>query len=465
MLLLGLGSLGGGLATARWLLAQGATLTITDTKTPEQLAPTLKELSSYPNITYALGGHNERDILAASIVVVNPAIPLTNPFLKIAVEQGIQIENELTLFSAYCAPQTVVAITGTRGKTTTTNWTGHFLRGMYPETYIGGNTPDSPLLSAQLGQDPTTPAVIEAPSFLLEHVAGSAFHPHVAIITNLYRDHLNRYRDMEHYADTKATVFVNQTENDFLILNADNDWTPYFIKKQKKSRTLFFSVTKPLPQKCDGICIENDSIVIIFDGKKEPVCAVHTVVDTWGPHNLENLLPALLTARLLGVSAVVLEKRLQSLQGIPFREELVYVNNGLSIYNDSTATSPEATVAALQRFRRKDEHVVLITGGTDAQLDFSAWVTQVTTLITKDRVVFLEGSATKKMLSALQWNDTVPYSTLKECFAEALRRATPPAVILFSPGAKSFEKFKNEFDRGAQFNALVTEYGAKHTSA
>ena len=240
VLLVGLGILGGGLATALWLLKHKAQLTVTDLKSKKDLEPSLKKLKKYSSkIKFVLGKHRQKDFDENDIIVVNPAIPTTNTKLKVtqylnkAKKQKKIIENEISLFFRFCR-NPIIGITGTRGKTTTTNWIGHLLKVKYPQTFIGGNIPDSPVLSFLDKISKNSPVVLELSCFQLELLKNQA--PHLAIITNLYQDHLNRYQTMKRYAQVKANIFLHQKPDDYLILNDDNSWTKYFLSLKPVSQ-------------------------------------------------------------------------------------------------------------------------------------------------------------------------------------------------------------------------------------
>lgn len=456
VLLLGLGILGGGIHTARWLVAQGAELTVTDLKREDQLQSALDRLSDIrEKIRFVLGGHDEADIHANEMIVVNPDVPLASPFLQLALSLGKDIQNELTLFYAYVDHGPIVAITGTRGKTTTTNWVAHLLRGAFPETSIAGNSPDAPLLKEGVSSA-RAPIVIEAPSFLLEHTLRAQFRPNVAIITNIYQDHLNRYQGIEHYAATKGNIFKDQTEEDVLILNKDNTWTEFFLKSEPKSTVKLFSLSA-LPEGQSGIELRGTVIIIKEPDQQEDYFDVKNFILIWGMHNVGNLLAAILAVRALGVPKEAILKQIDSLPQIKFRQECVYKDKAVEIYNDTTATSPDATIAAIERFHRTGKRLILITGGTNRELEYSAWAKTVQEYLKPEQVVFLEGSATELMKQALDWKEIMTYPSLIACVDEARRRIQGPTVILFSPSAKSFEKFKNEFDRGEQFNAYIKQ--------
>src|SRR3989344_1742392 len=196
VLVMGLGLLGGGIATVKWLVKHGAKVTVTDLKSRADLRDSIKSLGpSRRRIRFVLGKHLVSDFKSHPVVVVNPAVPRESPFLKIAHENGAILENEASLFFRFCK-NPVIGITGTRGKTTTANWVHHFLKQKYPESVLAGNSSDNPVLKALAELDGSSPVVVELSSWHLELLPGVKRSPHIAVITNLYPDHLNRYKNL-----------------------------------------------------------------------------------------------------------------------------------------------------------------------------------------------------------------------------------------------------------------------------
>jgi UDP-N-acetylmuramoylalanine--D-glutamate ligase len=433
VLLMGLGILGGGVATARWLIEQGAILTVTDMKNEEALKTSLEKLKNL-DIKFVLSEHKEEDFFNNEIIVLNQDIAADNKFVEIARAHGKIIENELTLFYAFSKSKNIVAITGTRGKTTTANWAAHFLKSLNPNTSLIGNSPDKPLLQEIKNVNDSSFIVLEVPSYNLEMVDGKNFKPHVAVITNLYQDHLNRHKTIENYALIKANIFKGQEQNDFLILNKENNWTEFFIGQKPKSKIIFYDEQH-------GFYPEE----------------IEEFVKKWGEHNLYNLFAAAAAASATGVSTEQIKSSIPTLPQIKFRQEKVFENDNVSIYNDTASTSPESSIAAMKRFSSNQDKVVFISGGTDRELEFKQWAKVVQKLVEPENLILLSGSATEKMKKELGWKNFNELNTLEECFKKALElvKSQNKANIIFSPGSKSFEKFKNEFDRGENFNLIV----------
>lgn len=455
---MGLGLHGGGVATAKWLAKRGARVTATDMRSRAALAPSIAALRGTP-VTFALGGHRAKDLRTHDLIVVNPGVPRESPYLAIAKKAKRRIENDASLFFARIT-NPVIAVTGTRGKTTTTLWIAEILAKRYKDVRPSGNTPENALLKEFDRVDGTDiPVVAELSSWQLEHLPTSGRAPAIAVITNLFADHLNRYGGrMRSYADAKANIFACQTKNDVLILNRDDPWRRYFLKKHPIGRVYFTSLS-PLPQSLDGAFVKRGYCVLRRDGKEERLFSVGRFTRERGEHNLANLLAAVLAVRLFDPKLRISERDIVRLPAPRFREEVVRSSGKLLVVNDSCATSPDGTIAAIRRFG-KDRRVILIAGGTDKDLEFDGLAKEIARSVRPDDLILLDGSATAKLVPELRKRGygNIPYETLGECVRVALaqaRKGTGKVALVFSPAAASFEKFLHEFDRGEKFNAEI----------
>lgn len=462
-LVMGLGVHGGGLATTKWLLAHGAQVTVTDKRSREQLASAIQQLSKLP-VHFVLGEHREEDFLNHDLIVVNPGVPRESPYLAIAKKAGKRLENDASLFFRYLA-NTSIGITGTRGKTTTTQWITQLLSKKFPEIRASGNTPENALLKEfERVNGKAIPTVAELSSWQLEYLPVSEKAPHIALITNIYRDHMNRYSGMEDYANAKANIFEFQNEDDFLVLNHDNAWYRHFLSKHPKAKVLYIS-KKILPKRLDGIYIHNHHAVIRYANREHVLYSITKFQHAFGEHNVENVLAATLAVFLFDQKILVREKEILGLRAPRMREEVIFERGKLKIINDSCATSPDGTIAALSRYH-KEGRVILIAGGTDKALEFSELARNIKKMLPKDQLILLEGSATKvlsQVLANIKYQAPLPCATLKECVETAFARVkkNEKTIIVFSPGAASFEKFLHEFDRGEQFALLVKNTTAR----
>ncbi len=440
ILVMGLGLLGGGIATTKWLLKHEAKVTVTDLKDKKTLADSIKSLGpDAKRARFVLGKHDENDFKKSELIIVNPAVPKESPFLKIARESGARLENEASLFFRFCKNPTI-AVTGTRGKTTTVNWICHLLKQKYPNSVLTGNSSDNPMLSVLDNLDGQSPVVVELSSWHLELLAQSEKAPRIAVITNIYSDHLNRYKNIAEYAEAKANIFKDQTKDDFLILNKNNAWTKFFLKLKPKSKVLFIPFFTPSP--------------------------LFSPLTSWGEHNLQNSMMAALAANKAGVSWNLIKKGIKTLPQIKFRQEIIRSIGNLRIVNDTTATSPDGTIAALKRFGYQGQTLILVTGGTDKNLIFNEWAKEVKKYVKPENLFLLEGSATSKMIGELNklkyFRQGQPrlFLNFEILLTSALKRAKlikGKKILLFSPSSASFEKFKNEFDRGEKFNKFFNK--------
>src|SRR2546421_9930248 len=285
VLIMGLGLQGSGMAAARYAAQQGAIVRVTDLKSPEILAPSVRALSGL-SIAFVLGEHRNEDFLWAEMVIRNPGISLSNPYVHLAYEHGASIEMEIALFFLAC-PGRILGVTGTRGKTTTSTLLYKILSESGAPTVLGGNVAGVETLSLLPQITPETLVVLELSSWQLEGLAPHAVSPSVAVMTNIYADHLDTYENLEEYAGAKANIFRYQRPADLAIFNYDNPWTRRF-GGEAPGETWFTSLER------GGSFARGSDRVVPF---------VYTETPLVGKHNLENILLATTTAQLLGIPA------------------------------------------------------------------------------------------------------------------------------------------------------------------
>ncbi len=462
-LVMGLGLHDGGLGVARFLVEQGADVTVTDLRTEEVLAPTLEKLQGLP-IKYVLGEHRESDFKDAELVIRNPAVPRESRFLKIAREAGASLEMEMTLFFKLCPSDFLLGITGTRGKTSTTLLTGSLLQEWRPDTVIAGNLRVSAL--ATLSRiTPDTPVVLELSSWQLEGLGEQKLSLRFAAVTNMSPDHLNRYRDMADYADAKRNIYRWQQPGDIVVLNADDALVSTFAE-DAPARVAWTSLER---QDLAGAYLADDRFIWDFEGQTESYPA--TLLKTPGRHSQANALTAIALAKAAGCPQAAIEAGLSKFQGVADRLELVRELDGVRFYNDTTATSPAGTVVALEAFERDAGKIVLLAGGADKNLDFAPLALAVATSARAGQlrqIIYLEGTATPRLRAAIEATGTPvatggSYTNFREAVLAAQSAARPGDIVLLSPGAASFGMFLHEFDRGTQFRHLVSELTAQTT--
>lgn len=439
---MGLGLNGGGVASARFFAEHGAVVTATDLRDERTLAPSIERLSGLP-IRYVLGGHEESDFSGADIVIKNPSVRRDSPLLALAR----RIETDITVFLSFCR-NPVIAVTGSKGKSTTVSAIHHVLARATPGARLGGNITVSPL-SFLDSLDPADPVVLELSSWQLADLREShALKPSVALITNIMPDHQNMYSGMDEYVADKRVIYAEQDRSDWTLLNHADRYTASFAA-ETKGAVRYFSST-PLPAGLDGVFLDGACGVLRIGGNRVRVLPVELGIT--GEHHRLNLAAAALALVTFGVPAETVYDGLHDFPGIEHRLERVAVKRGVTFYNDSAATIPQAAAAAVKSLSCP---VVLIAGGTDKSLEFESF--QEAARIPK-KVLLLEGSATEKLVPVLRAAGVRylgPYDCLTAAFERACAEAVPGDAVLLSPGAASFGMFLNEFDRGNRFKALV----------
>jgi UDP-N-acetylmuramoylalanine--D-glutamate ligase len=478
-LVMGLGVHGGGLGVARFLVGQGADVTVTDLRPPEALRPSLDALAGLP-IRYALGAHRDDDFAVAELVVRNPGVPRESRFLQIARAAGAQIEMEMTLFFRLC-PGPLLGITGTKGKTTTTLLAGAMLRQQYADTVVAGNLRVS-ALEALPRIGPATAVVLELSSWQLEGLGEARLSPQYACVTNLSPDHLNRYGSMADYAEAKKQIFRWQGADGVVVLNADDAEVAGWAG-EAPGAVVWFGERQP--RRTGGsVVVKNNALWWSAEpGHQERICAIDEI-KLPGRHNVLNVAAAAALACSFGVEVERIRAAIGEFAGVPDRLELVRELDGVRYVNDTTATAPEAAIAALHSF---DGPIVLLCGGADKDLPFD---TLARAIVERARAaVLLSGTATPKLMQALEIIDERrktddegsrpgisssvfrrssfvhgPFDDFERAIAEARALAEPGDVVLLSPGCASFGMFANEFHRGEEFRRIVNGLSAERAA-
>jgi len=447
VLVLGLGLHGGGLATARWLVKHRAQVTVSDLKTRQALAPSINKLRGLP-IKYVLGSHPLSLLNGCELIVQNPGVPADAPILRAARRRRIPIENEASLFLKLCPTKHLVAVTGTRGKSTTVSLLGAILRYEWPRVVVAGNIRDTVLLDVLDKLTPRSRVVLELSSWQLEIIGQHKLRVPIAVITNILPDHLNRYASFRDYVKAKSMIFKHQLATDSLILNFDNPVTRRFKDTARAKVYLFSSRHRVV----NG-CYESWGVVFWSEaGRRKKMFATADLLLP-GRHNLMNALAAVSAAKLMGAHLSAIQTAIKKFAGLHDRLELVRNWRGVSYYNDTTATSPDATIAALQALAKS---VVLIAGGTDKNLSYHTLARAIKQSVSA--LILLPGTATVKLQHELRNYKKI---LLAKSMAQAVKLASQltPAngIVLLSPGAASFGLFKHEFERGEEFCRAVKQ--------
>ena len=451
---LGLFKDGSGVSAVRFLLSQGAKITVTDLKTKEQLKDQIKRLGKLAaKITWILGEHREADFRSAEMIIKNPGVPKNSKYLKIARDNHVPVETDISLFFQLCDRKRIIGITGTRGKSTSSTLIYELLKTKSNIAVLGGNITKSPL--AQMAQVRRGgPVVLELSSWMLESLAELKKSPHLSLFTNIYPDHLNTYDSLADYIEAKKNIFAWQNLQDYVVLNRDNAYTRAMGRKVSAQRH-WFSLKEFKEE--NGCFVRKGKIVCRLNGVEQNICSAGDLALP-GKHNLANVLGAVCVAMIYGVKPAVIKSVVKKFKGIPNRLELLRTLGGIKYFNDTTSTMPEATIAALQALGQ-NRNIVLIAGGSDKGLDFKVLAREIKKFC--KAVVLLKGTGTDRMNYELRimnyGGDVTIANSMPDAVGVAKASAKRGDIILLSPACASFGMFINEFDRGEQFRKIVNE--------
>lgn len=447
VLILGLGLHGGGEAAVRWALRHGAVVRVSDRKSASALASTVRRLRSRA-ITWHLGQQTSADIRWADVVIVNPGVPADGPEVRLARRLKKVVANEATIFLAGC-PAPVIAVTGTRGKTTVTHLIASMVKSTGRRVVVSGNVRQVAMLDYLDRLRPIDLVVLELSSFQLELLPTIRRAPWVAVVTNILVDHLNRHGTMAKYGSVKANLVRYQQAGDVAVLNYDNAFVRSF-RRLGGGRVVWTTMADP--PSGHRFQFEGDWLV---ERRGRTVRRILSKRDIRlpGEHQLQNVLAASAAARTVGVQPAAIRSAVRSFRGVPYRQELIRNWRGHRWINDTTATTPDGTLAALT----VEPEALLIVGGTDKQLDFRRLAEELTARST--RLVVLPGTASDQLMVALRKagyrGQAIAVRSLAEAVRVAARVIRPNQAVVFSPAAASFGLFAHEFDRGDQFTNAV----------
>src|SRR5246500_3154977 len=356
VLVVGLGK--SGVASALFMKARGARVTVSDTKSGDELRKEIPVLLDH-GITVETGGHGDRTFRGQDLIVVSPGVPVDAPPLVQARSLGETVIGEIEL-AAQFLPGPIIAITGSNGKTTTTTLAGEILTASDFPTLVGGNI-GTPAISLAERAKPETVVVLEISSFQLETI--QTFRPKIAVVLNVTPDHLDRHRTFEIYTDAKARIFENQQGSDFAVLNGD-DPTCVALGARTRAQVLWFSRQKEVQQ---GAWVRDGNIVF-RDSKGQREILQVSEIPLKGAHNLENVLAAVCTGVLMGCAPEKVRQAVHDFKAVEHRLESVATVAGVDYYNHSKATNVDATIKALESF---PANIHLILGGKDKGSDYT----------------------------------------------------------------------------------------------
>ena len=432
-----------GISAAKLLLAQGGEVVLYDGNDKLSAEELKKKFENDAKVTVVLGDLKKTDLLGVELCVISPGISLEAPFVAVLDEAGIPIWSEIEL-AYHCSRGKLAAITGTNGKTTTTALTGEIMKHYCDSVFVVGNIGDPYTAHARETTDDSV-TVAEVSSFQLETIM--EFHPNVSAITNITPDHLDRHKTMECYIQVKEGIARNQTEEDTCVLNYDDPLLREF-GSTLKCKVVYFSRKEKLDS---GVYLDGDVIMYKHDRKAEPVLNVNEL-QIIGGHNYENVMTAVAIAIQLGVPLSVIREACKEFKAVEHRIEFVRERFGVTYYNDSKGTNPDA---AIQAIRAMPGPTILIAGGYDKHSEYDEWIESFDG---KVRYLVLIGQTRDKIAECAKRHgitDIMYAEDMQEAVQVCASYANPGDYVLLSPACASWGMFKNFEERGRIFKECV----------
>ncbi len=443
-----------GTALSRYLAQKGANVILTDNRVKDQLGD-LTALRD-AGVSFAFGGHDPVLLDGADLVCLSGGVSPNLPFVKEAVAHGIKLSNDSQILLENC-PATVIGITGSAGKSTTTSLLGsmarHYneMKGNRFNVWVGGNI-GNPLIGQVDAMYNEDLVILELSSFQLELMTLS---PQIAAVLNLTPNHLDRHASMEAYRTAKGNILIHQKKGDIAVLNRDDDGS-WGMLDAIKGDLITFGFKKP-PSHLNGTYIDRDRVCLQSGKDKIKMFPVEWV-QLKGKHNLSNVLAAAALAASASLALPAIQTAVEEFTGVPHRLEFVREYKGAKWYNDSIATAPERTQAAIDSF---EEPIVLLLGGRDKNLPWERLAEQVRQKVSR---VVLFGEAADLISDAIgpkkrgqNLQSVVKCETLQEAIKTAANQVVEGDVVLLSPGGTSFDAFKDFEERGECYRKWVNE--------
>jgi UDP-N-acetylmuramoylalanine--D-glutamate ligase len=449
VLVVGLGK--SGVASALFLKARGALVTVSDAKAPDQLGEDIPWLLDH-GIAVETGGHGERTFQGQDLIVVSPGVPVNTPSLVQARALGELVIGEIELAARFL-PGSVLAITGSNGKTTTTTLVGEILAASGRRVVVGGNI-GTPAISLVGQATRETLVVLEVSSFQLETI--QTFRPKIAVVLNITPDHLDRHRTVAAYVDAKARIFENQQLDDFAVLNKDDQATEA-LASRTRAQLFWFSRSQEVGQGAyiDRGAQRKDQIVFRGLHGLQEIMPV-SEIPLKGAHNVENVLAGVCAGMLMGCDPHPVREAVRNFKAVEHRLEYVDSVRGVEYYNDSKATNVDATIKALESF---PANIHLILGGKDKDSDYTALNDLLRSRVKR---VYTIGAAAEKIESQIKdTTEIVHAETLERAVKNAAASAQAGDIVLLAPACASFDQFRNYEHRGKIFKEAVHGLMAK----
>ncbi len=429
-----------GLDLTRFLTAHGASVVVSDQKSADQLSEAVGQLGD-GDVTLKLGGHELSHLDGVDVVYASPGVPPEHELLAAARSKNIQLSSLVELFFTLC-PAPILGITGSAGKSTTTSLLGDIFAAAGRDVFVGGNI-GRPLLGKLEQMSTSSWVVMELSSFQLEPLPVS---PRIAVVTNVTPNHLDRHPTMDAYWAAKGQILAHQAPSDWAVLNADDAWT---LRYRPRGRLLRFSLRGVV----EGAYLADQHLMLLG----EPLLDV-VDVPLRGRHNLANVLAAAAAAHTAGIDRAAMRAAIRAFKGVAHRLQTVAERDGVLFVDDSIATAPERSIAALQAY---DEPLVLVAGGRDKHLPMQEWAALIARRV---KHVVLLGEMSDLVAQALHATDPT-YSaisrvaTMDEAVAEAARVSRSGDVVLLSPGGTSYDMYADFEERGRDFARAAAEFG------
>lgn len=441
VLIVGLGN--SGKAAVQAMVKLGAVVSVQDNKTEEDIDPQLLTFLKDKSVTCYLGCQPE-DMSSFDMMILSPGVSPELDFIKTARDSGVEITGELEI--AYrIGNGRYVAITGTNGKTTTTTLVGEIYKAADKKTYVVGNIGVA-VISKALTAEEDSWLITETSSFQLETIKD--FRPQVSAILNLTPDHMDRHKTMENYGNAKAQVFINQTPDQYCVMNYD-DKECFKLSEKCNARIVPFSRLEELDF---GAYVKDDTLVIKNeDGEVVEICRADELKIP-GSHNLENALAAAAIAYFGGINPDIIAKVLRQFNGVEHRIELCNEIDGVRFVNDSKGTNPDAAIKAIEAMK---ENIILIAGGYDKNSSFDEFAEAFDGRV---KALILLGKTASKIKAAAEnagFTNTVILKDMEACVREAYRIAEPGDVVLLSPACASWDMYTSFEQRGRHFKSCV----------
>lgn len=434
-----------GISASRLLRRVGASVILYDGRDDIDIDTFEDEIAICKNLEAYLGDFPKEKLDGLNLMIISPGIALDNPFVLEVKNKGIPIWGEIELAYRYSKGR-IIGITGTNGKTTTTSLVGEILKSYYNQVFVVGNI-GNPYTEIALQTTDESLTVIELSSFQLETI--DRFRPDISAILNITPDHLNRHHTMDNYISIKKNIALNQDNANLCILNYENNHTKS-IGAELKTRVLYFSSERILE---NGIFLDDDNIVYKENDSITNICNVNEL-RVLGKHSYENVMVGVGIALELGIPIKQIHEAITSFKAVEHRIEYVDTIDGVSYYNDSKGTNPDASIKAVQAM---NSPTILIGGGFDKGLEFDEWVQSFKG---KVKCLVLMGETREKIAATARkygFDNIILVNSLREAVQISAKKAEDGDAVLLSPACASWGMFDNYEQRGRMFKEYVHE--------